>query len=413
MNNEILVRVEGVSKKFSKDLKTSLKYGVYDITSQILGKKKRATLRESEFWAVNDVSFELRRGECLGLIGHNGAGKSTLLKMLNGLLMPDQGKIEMYGKIGALIELGAGFNPILTGRENIYNNASVLGFSKKEIDERYDEIVAFSEIGEFIEMPVQNYSSGMKVRLGFAIASQMRPDVLIIDEVLAVGDAGFKIKCYNEIYRIMEKSAVIFVSHSMPQVGKVCTRGILLKNGQVSFSSYNISEAMAAYYDSFKLEPLSKEGNGKAEIIEIIINNLNQTYTFSDFSGKSKNECGFVDFSGETDILINLKFEEEIKSFSVLISISDVDQKTVAQIIPPPEYIELEGKSCKVSLTISNLLLNTGNYTLSFHIFNKSTADWGETLIGLRSAISFTIKRGQFVGSAPILIKAEWLKEID
>jgi lipopolysaccharide transport system ATP-binding protein len=188
---EILIKAENVSKKFSKDLKRSLYYGVLDVFSGIKGSDKKRELRKDEFWAVRDVSFEVRRGECLGLIGHNGAGKSTLLKMLNGLIKPDEGKITMHGKVGALIELGAGFNPILTGRENIYNNAAVIGFSKKEIDAKFDEIVAFSEIEEFLDMPVQNYSSGMKVRLGFAIAAQMEPDVLIIDEVLAVGDLGF------------------------------------------------------------------------------------------------------------------------------------------------------------------------------------------------------------------------------
>ena len=191
MDDEVLVKVEGVSKKFCRDLKRSLWYGMKDISSELFGIHQNGQLRKNEFWAVNDVNFELKRGECLGLIGHNGAGKSTLLKMLNGLIKPDKGTITMQGRIGALIELGAGFNPILTGRENIYNNGAVLGFSKKEIDEKFDAIVDFAEIDEFIDTPVQNYSSGMKVRLGFAVAAQMEPDVLIIDEVLAVGDIGF------------------------------------------------------------------------------------------------------------------------------------------------------------------------------------------------------------------------------
>ena len=160
-------------------------------------------LRDGEFWAVNDVSFELRRGECLGLIGHNGAGKTTLLKMLNGLIKPDAGSITIRGRVGALIALGAGFNPILTGRENIYINGSVLGLSKKEIDGKIDEIIDFAEIGEFIDSPVQNYSSGMSVRLGFSIASSLSPDVLILDEVLAVGDIGFVIKCLNRVRQLL------------------------------------------------------------------------------------------------------------------------------------------------------------------------------------------------------------------
>lgn len=176
--SDVLVKVDNVSKKFCKSLKRSLWYGVKDTVGEMFGRTGGCELRNNEFWAVKDVSFELKRGECLGLIGHNGAGKSTLLKILNGLIKPDQGRVEMHGRIGALIELGAGFNPILTGRENIYNKGAILGFTKKEIDRKFDAIVDFAEIEEFIDMPVQNYSSGMKVRLGFAVSAQMDPDVV-------------------------------------------------------------------------------------------------------------------------------------------------------------------------------------------------------------------------------------------
>ena len=211
-------------------------------------------LREGEFYAVRDVSFELRRGECLGLIGHNGAGKTTLLKMLNGLIKPDHGRIEMNGRVGALIALGAGFNPILTGRENIYINGSVLGLSKKEIDEKIDEIIDFAEIREFIDTPVQNYSSGMQVRLGFAVATALDPDVLILDEVLAVGDAKFRNKCYNKIGELQKTCAVIFVSHSMSQVARISSAGLFLQRGRAHYSR-SIGDSIKLYesalvYDS-------------------------------------------------------------------------------------------------------------------------------------------------------------------
>jgi len=189
--SEILISVDNVSKKFCRSLKKSLWYGVKDIGAELFGRSAtHEHLRESEFWANREISFELRRGECLGLIGRNGAGKTTLLRMLNGLIKPDNGRIEMRGRVGALIALGAGFNPILSGRENIYVNASVLGLNRHEIDMKMDEIIEFAEIGEFIDMPVQNYSSGMAVRLGFAVATALEPDILILDEVLAVGDAA-------------------------------------------------------------------------------------------------------------------------------------------------------------------------------------------------------------------------------
>ena len=333
-DDEVLVRVEGVSKKFCRSLKKSLWYGVCDIASElnpfgrtaafsnshknlttedtesteraagvnqrsdsaefleghsqaglqmdsekfssirlanaasafgeqngsdsesvlirdISGKKSssglvtrhqspvtpEASLRDGEFFAVKDVSFELRRGECLGLIGHNGAGKTTLLKMLNGLIKPDAGSITMRGRVGALIALGAGFNPILTGRENIYINGSVLGLTKKEIDAKIDEIIDFAEIREFIDMPVQNYSSGMAVRLGFAVASSLKPDILLLDEVLAVGDIAFQAKCFNKLADMrLDGVPFILVSHNMHQISRYCNKVVFMKRGQIEFA---------------------------------------------------------------------------------------------------------------------------------------------------------------------------------
>lgn len=234
MSDEVLVRAEGVGKKFCRDLKTALKYGVRDIAGELIGRPRTQELRPQEFWAVQDVNFELCRGESLALIGHNGAGKTTLLKMLNGLIKPDRGRIEMRGTVGAMIALGAGFNPVLTGRENVYTNAAVLGLSKREVDARFDEVVAFSEIGKFIDSPVKNYSSGMSVRLGFSVAALLlKPDILILDEVLAVGDLPFRIKCINHMRSIMSECAVIFVSHSMPTVSSFCNRALLMSGGRV------------------------------------------------------------------------------------------------------------------------------------------------------------------------------------
>ncbi|QTY27699.1 ABC transporter ATP-binding protein [Flavobacterium sp. CS20] len=250
-SQEVLVEVNGLSKKFCKDLKTSLWYGVKDLISGYSGNKKKRELRPKEFWAVKDISFTLKRGECLGLIGHNGAGKSTLLKILNGLINPDEGQVKMRGRVGALIELGAGFNPVLTGRENIYNNGAILGFTRKEIDQKLQTIIGFAELEEFIDMPVRNYSSGMKVRLGFAVATQMEPDILIIDEVLAVGDMGFVLKCFKTIDTILPHTAIIFVSHSMPMVSRICNQIILMDKGQAKFQGDDVSKAIDLYYTRF------------------------------------------------------------------------------------------------------------------------------------------------------------------
>lgn len=237
--SQTLIKVENVSKKFCRSLKKSLWYGMQDLGREITGRQHGGDgeLRQDEFWAVKDVSFELKRGECIGLIGHNGAGKTTLLKILNGLIKPDTGKVELKGRVGALIALGAGFNPILTGRENIRINAAILGLSKEEIEEKIEGIIDFSEIRDFIDSPVQNYSSGMTVRLGFAIAAKTEPDILLLDEVLAVGDVSFQAKCFNTIAKFREKgTAFILVSHNMHQIARYAEKVLYLKKGKISYS---------------------------------------------------------------------------------------------------------------------------------------------------------------------------------
>ena len=251
MADDILVSVEHVSKKFCRSLKRSLWYGLCDIAAE-LGSDRQTErgcrLRPREFPALDGVTVTLRRGECLGLIGRNGAGKSTLLKMLNGLIKPDAGRIALRGRVGAIIELNAGFNPLLTGRENIYIYGSILGFSRQEIQRKFDTIVAFAEIADFLDAPLRTYSSGMKVRLGFAVAAQLEPDILLIDEVLAVGDVGFRNKCYNAIYQMCRQAAVIFVSHNMNHIDRLCSRALLLDQGRSASETDTVARVIDAYH---------------------------------------------------------------------------------------------------------------------------------------------------------------------
>jgi lipopolysaccharide transport system ATP-binding protein len=246
--DDVLIDARDVSKILCRSLKRSIWYGVRDIAGEVVGnRRERSALRPYEFHAVQGVSFQVRRGECLGLIGRNGAGKTTLLRMLSGLIKPDSGQITMRGRIGALIALGAGFNPILTGRENIYINGSVLGLSKQEIDHKVEEIIDFAELRDAIDAPVRTFSSGMTVRLGFAIATAMNPDAVLLDEVLAVGDMSFRSKCYDRIGKLISKTAVIFVTHDMTQVLRICDRGLVLKNGLLSFLGAT-NDAVEAYH---------------------------------------------------------------------------------------------------------------------------------------------------------------------
>ena len=233
MNTDWAIRVEGVSKKFGLTLRQSMQYGLRDMGRRLLGRASTTgTLREGEFWAVNDVSFEVKRGEALGIMGVNGCGKTTLLRILNGIFAPDRGRVQLRGRVGALIAAGAGFAPMLSGRENVYVNGALLGLSTSEIDGLMDEIVAFSELGHFIDLPVKNYSSGMYVRLGFAIAALSRPDVLLMDEVLAVGDLNFQKKCFDYILSLKKNgTSIILVSHSPGAIWSVCDKGLFMDRG--------------------------------------------------------------------------------------------------------------------------------------------------------------------------------------
>lgn len=238
MIEEPLVSCQNVSKRFCKDFRRSLYYGHMDSFRDLLGinsgYEEKRVLRKKEFLSVDNVSFELRRGESLGLIGRNGAGKTTLLKMLNGLIRPDAGKITIRGRVGALIALGAGFNPVLTARENIVVNGSILGLSRQRIREVFDDIVTFAEIEEFVDSPVRTFSSGMKVRLGFAIAAHIEPDILLIDEVLAVGDLDFRRRCLRFIENFRQNGgAFILVTHNLNQILSSCDKAVLLENGKM------------------------------------------------------------------------------------------------------------------------------------------------------------------------------------
>lgn len=413
--SDVLIKVENLSKKFCFDLKTSLWYGIGDMLMELTGNQGTHSneLRKKEFWAVNDINFEVKRGECHGLIGRNGAGKSTLLKMLNGLLKPDKGRIEMHGRVGALIELGAGFNPILTGRENIFINSSVLGLTKKEISSKFDAIVDFSEIGEFLDTPVQNYSSGMKVRLGFAVAINMDPDVLLIDEVLAVGDSGFRIKCYNEIYKILDKAAVILVSHSMPQVGKICTNGILMDKGVILQSSSQISEVINSYYGLFKGGVLSIEGSDKAKFISLSFGNPDNMINIenADLSSDKPIEY-FLDINNSVKIQLTLEINNALDEFNVIFFFVDIDQKIVSQtMFPETPFYNLHQRQT-IRLHFDDLMLNSGHYSICFQIYNKSVTDRGEVILGIRNLFYFTVKRNLYHGAAPIIYNNKWQNSI-
>lgn len=246
---DTVLTVQQVSKKFCRSLKRSLFYGLQDIATELTGgRQSQPDLRAQEFWALQQVSLQLKRGEALGLIGANGSGKTTLLRIISGLIKPDTGWVRIRGKVAPLIALGAGFSPVLTGRENIYANMSILGLSTRQIDQRFDQVVEFAEIGEAIDAPVYSYSSGMAARLGFSCAIHTDPDILLIDEVLAVGDIRFLGRCHRRLHELRQQgTAFVLVSHNPQAILSMCQQSIYLRQGIVRMAGE--TEAVMAQYE--------------------------------------------------------------------------------------------------------------------------------------------------------------------
>lgn len=253
--SEAIIRVENLSKRYVLGRKRSQEDGLRHIIEDTLRApirwiKSRGTqvnVTPEEFWALKDVCFEINRGDVVGILGRNGAGKSTLLKILSRITEPSQGRVSLRGRVASLLEVGTGFHPELTGRENIFLNGAILGMSRIEIRRKFVEIVAFSEVERFLDTPVKRYSSGMYVRLAFAVAAHLDPEILIIDEVLAVGDVEFQKKCLGKMQSVAASGrTVLFVSHNLNAMLRLCTKGILLNSGQVQFSG-TIAEACQQY----------------------------------------------------------------------------------------------------------------------------------------------------------------------
>jgi lipopolysaccharide transport system ATP-binding protein len=372
------------------------------INSQIKKPEEKEIL-----WAIKDINFQIERGEVVGFIGHNGAGKSTLLKILSRITEPSEGYADIYGRLAALLEVGTGMHPELTGKENIYMNGTILGMKKKEIDYNYDEIIEFSGINKFLETPVKHYSSGMRVRLGFAIAAHLKPEILIVDEVLAVGDADFQNKCIGKMKDVAKGGrTVLFVSHNMAAIQNLCTRVCLISNGKIEYDG-NTDEGISRYfgydnnYERKKInERNDRRGNGAIRFIDININN---------------NRGDKVDklYTGQ-DIYIEIDYftENNIKSLDVHITFYTIDGKFMFTCsMEANGFIYSEYKERGIIICrIPKLPLTAGTYSINLYsTYKGEIADW------IVNTQLITVYDGDFYGTGKImshkegfLVEHEW-----
>src|SRR5690242_16277353 len=278
---DIAIRVEGIGKLYRVGERESYQHLRDVLAGAFRSRRNGKRGSKDSIWAVRDVSFEVQQGEVVGLIGRNGAGKSTLLKLLARITRPTVGRAQIHGRIGSLLEVGTGFHPELTGRENIFLSGAILGMKKAEIRRKFDEIVAFAEVQRFLDSPLKHYSSGMQMRLAFAVAAHLEPEILLVDEVLAVGDASFQRKCLGKMGEVARQGrTIIFVSHSMSAINALCSRCVILNRGALEFDG-STADATGRYYAD-SVEPLSgcdlstrpRKGSGKARFTSISVQAL-------------------------------------------------------------------------------------------------------------------------------------------
>ncbi len=420
-NTKPIIEVRSIGKKYDIAHMRGGYVALRDVIANVLrspfsflkdkAEKAVGIKKKEEFWALRDVSFKVERGEVVGIIGSNGAGKSTLLKILSQITPPTEGEIVLRGRVGSLLEVGTGFHPELTGRENIFLNGAILGMKKKEIEKKFDEIVEFAGIGKFLDTPVKRYSSGMYVRLAFAVAAHMDPDILLVDEVLAVGDAEFQKKCLGKMDEITKKEGrtILFVSHNLSAIQQLCTKTIVLQNGKVAYEG-STKNAIEYYTQNQNNQPMvdlnktiNRKGNGLLKLTEFYIedNDGNMVRNLKNGDAASfvfSYDCPNPQDVGEVDIGFSL--EKNSSLVSVIYS-SYLNQK----------FHKIE-KVGKIRFSTKNIPLAPGTYNVGVRVLvDKIEADRPMQNIGSFEVLpsdEYTQKGYKTDQFSAVIIEGEW-----
>lgn len=393
-----LLQVNGLWKKYSRSLSSSVRFAARDIIKSSLGIRSDVQeLRDSEFWSLRDINFTLRRGEVLGVLGHNGAGKSTLLKCIAGKLQADRGNVIRRGELGHLLEMSAGFAPTMTGRDNVSVRGRLLGKRGKELARYLDKVEEFADIGEFFDAPVQFYSSGMKSRLGFAASSVIEPDILIIDEVLAVGDLAFRLRCYERINELARNAAVIFVSHSVGQVARLCNRGIYLEKGCALFDG-GIQQAISLYQDKVGDQNEKKRGNVyHADLVSFDLKVNGELFTPGKNLGYGAAMSLDIDVSRLAD------------NVQIRVLLKDASQSVLMDWNSARCNLEWPEANSILHANLGRAELTPGAYSLSVQVMSPDGVDH----VSLSESIPFRVT-GDYYYAVPVQRTAQWsFKEVN
>ena len=371
-----VIKISGLSKSYliSHEKKES-----YTLFRDVMARKakkifsipgtspsKNSPNRE-EFWALKDITFDVEKGDRVGIIGRNGAGKSTLLKIISRIIEPTHGTVKIKGRIASLLEVGTGFHPELTGRENIFLNGAILGMSRKEIIKKFDEIVAFAEVEKFLDTPVKRYSSGMHVRLAFAVAANLDPEILLVDEVLAVGDAQFQKKCIGKMEDVNRKEGrtILFVSHNMSIVNQFCNKAVLLESGKLS--AVDSADKILDKYLS-KLQNFNSEYNVSPYAAASKANYFNTIFL------QNNEEKRTADFSFNENINLDFSFNinDPISKIHIIIDFKDRYQSKIFSLIKPLSFFNKKDNICQAKIKLPSSLIAPGFYSFAFTLMETS-----------------------------------------
>jgi lipopolysaccharide transport system ATP-binding protein len=413
--SDLAIRAEGISKAYTITHQTAGRYKTLqeDVISLLKAPLRRGRTTRSTFWALKDVSFEVKQGEVLGIIGRNGAGKSTLLKILSRITKPTRGYADVYGRVGSLLEVGTGFHPELTGRENIFLNGAILGMSRTEIQRRFDEIVEFAEVSRFLDTPAKRYSSGMYMRLAFAVAAHLDPEVLVVDEVLAVGDAEFQKKCLGKMGEVARSGrTVLFVSHNMAAVESLCQRVMLLEQGQIRVSD-EASKVISIYLSDHSqvqgdaLRDCNREGNGKLRLVSFHLED-EEGRPISTLKSGSPVVFAFefenhgLNPNDRVSLGFSVQTEQQIPVFYYNSSFSDF------------YYRDLPQRGI-LKCRIDHVPLASGNYLLGCRVVMNGDDRTGDVVDYPQVRLPLTVNATSFYGGersipywGPVVVKGEW-----
>jgi lipopolysaccharide transport system ATP-binding protein len=412
-----IIRVENLSKQYTIGMNQAAYGNFRESLMELLRApwkrfRRRDAAADNRIWALRDVSFEVKPGEVLGIIGRNGAGKSTLLKVLSRITEPTTGKVDLYGRVGSLLEVGTGFHGELSGRENIYLNGAILGMKLREIERKFDEIVAFAEVEKFIDTPVKHYSSGMYLRLAFAVAAHLEPEILIVDEVLAVGDSSFTKKCLGKMDDVARQGrTVLFVSHAMSAVQNLCHNAIVLGQGEIRFSG-EVERAIKYYLAEGDVQTgvcdltaiRNRNGSGRMRLTTFWVEDAAGEPVATVSSGES---CSLlVEYESKPDCL-----RRDVFMSFMIFTLTGAPVSVINTTLLGQNF-ETAPQRGRIRFDIPKLPLTGGRYSLDLHL---ATHSGYEMIDYVKGAAGFDVSDGDFYGSgyagsrhAPMMIEGRW-----